>query len=289
MNYLLHIVIMMELYVMLAASLNLMLGYAGLLSLAHAAFFGIGAYTMALSLTVLNLSFIASICLAIVGTIVFASSLALISLRLRGDYFVLTTLAFQIIVLAALSNWVGLTQGLYGITNIPKPSIAGMRVQSVPSFALFGSVITLAVIGFLAIIFHSPFGRTLRAIRDDELAAAALGKRAASFKIRSVAMASACAAVAGALYACYITFIEPSSFAFEESVLILSMVIIGGTGNLKGSVLGAVILILLSELLRLLPIPSSAGANIQMIIYGIMLIVLMRFRPQGLAGRYRFE
>jgi branched-chain amino acid transport system permease protein len=280
---------MMELYVMLAASLNLMLGYAGLLSLAHAAFFGIGAYIMALSLTVLDMSFIASMCLAIVGTIVLASSIAFISLRLRGDYFVLTTLAFQTIVLTSLSNWVSVTRGLYGITDIPKPVIAGMRIYSISSFALFGFVIALAVIVFLAIILHSPFGRTLRAIRDDDLAAVALGKRAASFRIRSVAVASACSAVAGALYASYITFIEPSSFAFEESVLILSMVIIGGTGNLKGPILGAVILILLSELLRLLSVPGSAAANIQMIVYGITLIVLMRFRPQGLAGRYKFE
>ena len=147
----------------------------------------------------------------------------------------------------------------------------------------------LLVVGFLGIIYRSPFGRTLRAIRDDELAARSLGKRAVSYRVRSVAIASACAAIAGGLYATYIRFIDPTSFTTDESIAMLSMVIVGGTGNFRGPIVGAVLLVLLPEALRFLAIPESIAANLRLIIYGLLLIGMMRLRPQGIAGEYQFD
>jgi branched-chain amino acid transport system permease protein len=164
-----------------------------------------------------------------------------------------------------------------------------MRIDSLASFAALGFMLALSVTALLALAYRSPFGRTLQAIRDDEIAATSLGKNVVSFKMRSVALASGCAAVAGAMYATYVTFIDPTSFTTEESVLLLSMVVIGGTGNLKGPIVGSALLVLIPELLRFLAVPDSVAANLRMILYGLLLIVIMRFRPQGIAGKYRFD
>lgn len=289
MNYLLHLIILLELYVMLALSLNVMVGYTGLLTMAHAAFYGIGAYISTLLMVELGFGFIPSVLLAVLGVSLLSFLVSFSSLRFRGDYFILVTLAFQVIVFTILYNWVDVTRGPYGIPGIPKPVIAGIKIDSLVSFSAFGFVCMIAVAALLAMILRSPFGRTLQAIRDDELAAVSLGKNVVSFKIRSVAIASACAALAGALYATYVTYIDPTSFTLNESILLLSMVIVGGTGNIKGPIVGAVLLVLLPELLRFMAIPDSIAANLRLIIYGLLLIILMLFRPQGIAGKYQFE
>jgi branched-chain amino acid transport system permease protein len=289
MNYLLHLLILFELYVMLAMSLNLMVGYTGLVSLAHAAFYGIGAYLTTLMMVDLGLGFLPSLVTAACGTIVLSLLISLASLRFRGDYFILSTLAFQVIIFTILYNWIDVTRGSYGIPDIPRPSIAGIRLDSLPSFAIFGLVITSVVVGFFIIVFRSPFGRTLQSIRDDEIAATSLGKHSLSFKARSVAITSGCAAIAGGLYATYVTFIDPNSFTTEESMLLLSMVVIGGTGNIRGPIVGAIILIVLPEMLRFLYVPDAIAANLRLIIYGLLLVIIMRYRPQGIAGRYGFE
>jgi len=289
MNYILHLIVLIELYVMLGLSLNLMVGYTGLLTLAHAAFYGIGAYVAALLMVNSGVNFFAAMVAAIVLTVGMSLIVSLASLRFRGDYFIVATLAFQVLVFSVLYNWVDVTRGPFGVRNIPKPSFAGIRIDSLPLFSVFGLVFMLLVVGFLHLILHAPFGRTLQAIRDDEIAAASLGKRVMSFKVRTVAMASGCAAVAGALYATYVTFIDPTSFTVDESILMLSMVIVGGTGNMKGPIIGAALLVLLPELFRFFHISSAAAANIRLIIYGLMLVTLMRLRPQGIAGKYQFE
>jgi branched-chain amino acid transport system permease protein len=289
MNYFLHLIVLMELYLILSLSLNLMVGYTGLLTLAHAAFYGIGAYVCTLLMVDLGWPFLPSLALAIGGAFVLSMLISLSSLRFRGDYFILMTLAFQVIVFTILYNWVGVTRGPFGVPGIPKPSIFGLTIDSLASFSVFGFLCAALVAGFLTVVFRSPFGRALQAIRDDELAATALGKKHLSFKLRSVAIASSCAAVAGALYATYVTFIDPTSFTLDESILMLSMVIVGGTGNVRGPIVGALILVLLPEVLRFMAIPDSVAANTRLIIYGLLLILMMRFRPQGIAGRYQFE
>lgn len=289
MNYLLHLIVLIELYLMLGLSLNLMVGYTGLLTLAHAAFYGIGAYVTALLMVNAGFGFLMALLLSVAVAIVLSLLVSVASLTFRGDHFILTTLAFQVLVFSVLYNWVDITRGPFGIAKIPKPVFAGIKIESPQAYAILGLAVMLIVIGFLALVYRSPFGRSLRAVREDELAAIALGKRAASLKMRSVAIASGCAAIAGGLYATYITFIDPTSFTTEESILMLSMVIVGGTGNFKGPLVGAILLILLPELLRFTIIPDSIAANVRLIVYGVLLITLMRFRPQGIAGEYRFD
>lgn len=289
MNYFLHLIVLIELYVILSLSLNLMVGYMGLVTMAHAAFFGIGAYISTLLMINYGFDFLLSLLFAIAGAYVLSFFVSFSSLRFRGDYFILVTLAFQIIVFSILYNWIEITRGPYGIPGIPKPNIFGLKIDTLVSFSIFGFILMLIVCGILIVVFRSPFGRVLQAIRDDELATTSLGKGTASFKLRSVGIASVCAAVAGTLYATYVTYIDPTSFTLNESILLISMVIVGGTGNIKGPILGAILLVLLPELLRFLAIPDSFAANLRLIIYGLLLIILMRFRTQGIAGKYKFE
>jgi branched-chain amino acid transport system permease protein len=289
MNYLLHLIILFEIYLILALSLNLMVGYTGLVSLAHAAVYGIGAYVTSVLMVSFKMGFVLAVILAVVITAVFSLAVSFSSARFKGDYFVLATLAFQVIVFSILNNWVGVTRGTYGIPDIPKPIILGFEINSPQEFAILGFILAFLVTVFLSFVFTSPFGQHLKAIRDDETAAESLGIAAFPAKVKCVAIASCCAAVAGALFASYVSFIDPTSFTVDESIVMLSMVVVGGTGNLRGPIVGAFIIVFLPEILRLLDIPDSIASNINMIIYGIVLIIIMRFRPKGIAGTYAFK
>lgn len=280
---------MMNIYSVLSLSLNLLVGYTGLLSLSHAAFYGIGAYISTLLMINLGLSFIPSLALSILGAILLSFTISIPSLRLKGDYFVLASLGFQIIVFTILYNWMDLTRGPYGIPGIPRPKVLGVQMDSITSYFIFSGFIAGICIGLQYLIGNSPFGRILRAIREDEIAASAMGKNIHQFKIKSFAIASGFASVSGVLFAGYMQYIDPTSFTLMESVFILSIIIIGGTGNISGPLIGTVLMIILPELLRFLKIPDSIAPNIRQIIYGILIIIIMRYKPQGLAGEYRFQ
>ncbi len=289
MNYLLHILIMINIYLILTLSLNIVVGYSGLLSLCHAAFYGIGAYITTLIMMHFGVGFVLATFIGILGAVLLSIIIAIPSLRLKGDYFVLATLGFQIIVFVILYNWVGLTRGPYGIPGIPQPIILGWEIDSLPEYFLLSGGFA-GICGFLIYwISYSPFGRALKAIRDDEIAAAALGKNVPKFKTQAFLISAAFASISGALFATYFRYIDPTSFTLMESIFILSIIIIGGTGNIAGPILGSIILVLLPELLRFLKIPDAIAANMRQIIYGILLIALLRLRPQGLAGEYTFE
>lgn len=289
MNYLWHILVMINIYIILALSLNLVAGYTGLLSLCHAAFYGIGAYATTLLMMKAGWGFFPSLIFAILLTATLSLIIAVPSLRLKGDYFVLATLGFQIIIFAILYNWVSLTRGPYGIPGIPIPKVFGAEVNTVFRYFLFSSVITSICGLLLWMLKTSPFGRVLKAIREDEIAAAALGKNVPVLKVTAFAIAAAFAAVPGALFAGYMRYIDPTSFTLMESVFIIAIVIIGGAGNFIGPVVGAAFMVLLPEALRFLHIPDAIAANMRQIIYGLLLIILMRYRPQGLLGEYEFE
>jgi branched-chain amino acid transport system permease protein len=289
MKYLWHIWVMMNIYALLGSSLNLAAGYTGLLSLCHAAFYGIGAYTTTLLMVKAGLSFLPALAVAMIVTAACSLVIAIPSLRLHGDYFVLATLGFQIIVFSILYNWVGLTRGPYGISGIPAPTVLGIELNGVPRFAVFSSLLTFAGLGVIALLVGSPFGRLLRAVRDDELAAAALAKNVPRVKTTAFVLSAALAGVPGALFATYIRYIDPTSFTLMEAIFVLSIVVIGGAGNFWGPIVGAVLLVMLPEILRFLQISDSIAANLRQIIYGLLLVVLMRLRPQGLIGDYGFE
>jgi branched-chain amino acid transport system permease protein len=289
MNYLMHILVLINIYSLLAMSLNLVVGFSGLMSLSHAAFYGIGAYTTSLLMTSAGWGFFPAIFAAVALTSFLSLVAAVPSLRFHGDYFVLAALGFQIIVFAVLNNWVKLTGGPYGIPGIPRPRVFGMEVTTNSQFFVFSCVI-VALCGFILwMLINSPFGRVLKAIRDDEVAAASLGKNLFALKLAAFIIAAALASISGGLIATYIRFIDPTGFGLNESIFILAIVIIGGAGSFWGPLIGAILLILLPEALRFVTIPDAVAANLRQIFYGVALIILMRFRPQGLRGEYRFE
>lgn len=290
MNYLLHIIIMINIYIILTTSSNLLVGMTNLLSLGQAAFYGLGAYFTVFCLMILHLPLIPTLLISMGMTALFSLLLALPSIRLKGDYFVLATLGFQLIVYTILYNWISLTRGPFGVPGIPAPKLFGLiGISGIIPFLIF----SLIMAGFTIFIFlkliNSPFGRVLKGIRDDELSVLSLGRNVTIFKIQVFIIASGFIAIAGFLYATYVTYIDPTSFTLDESIFILSALLIGGTGNIKGPIAGSVFVVILPELLRFVGLPDSVAANLRQIIYGLFLIILMRSRPQGLAGNYQVK
>jgi branched-chain amino acid transport system permease protein len=287
--YLLHLLIMICIYIILGLSLNLIVGYSGMLSLCHAAFFGIGAYASTLLVTSARwpywLSQVATV--LICGLIAYLISIP--STQLRGDFFILATIAFQIIISAVFSNWISLTNGLNGISGIPPPNFFGQAVVSDWSYFLLVLFVTLAVFLLVWRLSQSPYGRVLQATRDDELAAQALGKNVRQLRQGVFTIGGMLASLSGILFAGYTSYIDPTSFTLDESIFILCIVVIGGTGNLRGPITGAFCLVLFPELIRFLSIPNAFAANARQTLYGFLLIMAMRLRPQGIAGKYAFD
>ena len=288
MEYFLHIVIIASIYIVLAVSLDLLAGHGGLLSLAHAAFYGLGAYSAALLATRCGAGFITGVLSGMVVAFVVSFLISLPSLRLHDDYFVIATFGFQMILLSILNNWTDVTRGPLGIPGIPRPVLFGWQVTAPSGFMVLS--LLFAGIAWTVVwrLSSSPFGRVLRTIREDEVLAKSLGKNTLRFKITAFAVSAALAASAGSLYAHYITYIDPTSFTVMESILVISMVIIGGAGSKWGPVIGAVVLVTLPEALRFIGLPTSVAANARQVLYGALLVIMMMFRPRGLVGNYGF-
>ncbi|WP_017741571.1 branched-chain amino acid ABC transporter permease [Scytonema hofmannii] len=286
MQYLIHIGILIGIYTILAVSLNLVAGYTGLLSIAHAAFYGIGAYTLALMALNLNTPFWINCLSATALTGFIGIIVGIPALQTRGDYFTIATFGFQVIIFNIFNNWVDLTRGPMGLTGIPQPTLWDWQISTPLDFLLLTYAVCIPVLGIVYRIVHSPFGRVLKAIREDEIFAVSLGKNVFAYKITIFVVGAMIAAVAGCLYASYVTFIDPTSFTVTESIFIISIVIVGGAGNLWGSIVGATFLIALPELLRFLGLPTTLAANIRQIFYGSLLIAFMLWRPQGLLGEF---
>lgn len=289
MEYLLHILILIAIYSILAVSLDLLVGQTGLLSLAHGAFFGLGAYSAALLSIRLGVPFLTGLLLAMAVGAIASLFVSFPSLRLHEDYFVISTFGFQLIIFALLNNWMELTRGPLGLPGIPPPNLFGWSVQSRAGFFALAAFLALLAHFVIWRISSSPFGRVLRAVREDEPFAKALGKDTLRFKVTGFAVSGAFAASAGCLYAHYITYIDPTSFTVMESILVLSMVIVGGASSKWGPPLGATVLVTLPEVLRFVGLPESVAASLRQILYGALLVLMMAVRPRGLVGRYGFE
>jgi branched-chain amino acid transport system permease protein len=289
MEYLLHIFIIAGIYIILTLSLNLIVGFTGLPALGHAAFSCIGAYTS--SLLALNMGVSPWIGL-LIGACVAAFSGIIIgypAVRLKGDYLALATFGLGVIIYSIAKNWISLTRGPMGLPGIPGFSFFGLELSGILSYLFLVLVFVIITIFIINRVVNSPFGRILRSIREDEIASEALGKNIIKHKLVVFIIGAFFAGIAGSLYAHYITFIDPSSFTVMESITILLMVIFGGMGSVSGSVVGAVILVAFPELLRFLGMPSSIAAPMRQMIYGLLLILLMIKRPQGLIGKYKFK
>jgi len=287
MEYLIHIAILVSIYAILGLSLNLVVGFTGLLSITQAAFYGIGAYVTAILLTSTGMNFFLAMLIGMLITSILALAIGFVLSRFKDDYYALGSLGFNVIIYGIFLNWYGLTRGPLGIPGIPRPSLFGFTFSENAWFLLL-SVICAAIIYFLCqFIVKSSFGRVLKAIREDDVAIAVFGYRTLWYKLAIFVISAAMAAMAGSLFASYITFIDPSSFVLTESIFILAIIILGGLANNRGAIVGAACLILLPEILRFVGFPDDVAAQLRQFSYGIILIILMLYRPQGLVGEYR--
>lgn len=276
--YILRIAVLALLYGTLTVSLNLVNGYAGLFSLGHAAFYGIGAYTSGLLAVRLGLPFPVTFVAAGVVAMAFGVLLSLPSVRLRGIYLAIVTLAFAEIVRLLLVNLQWLTRGPFGLPGIPSPSIFGLVVTGDAGIFILALALLIATVYVVEqIMAHRP-GEALLAIREDEQAAAACGIDVFRYKVLAFSTAAFLAGLAGSIYAHYTRFISPDSFTLNESFSVLAMLVFGGIGSTAGALLGAIILTVIPEAFRF-------AADYRMLIYGIALTLVMLVRPQGILGK----
>ncbi len=267
-QYVYRIAVSSVLYAILAMSLNLISGVCGQISLGHIAYYGIGAYTSAL-LTVnfgipVWIGFIAAFLMAMV----FGLFIAIPTLKLSGGYLSILTLSFAEVIRLILLNWTDVTRGAMGILNIPLPSFFGFELRSSNSYFIMVALVAIIIYIAMSNLINSKFGRNLKAIRDDELSSEAMGINIYRTKVIAFFVSAGIAGLAGAFYAHYMRFIDPTSFISDESTVILSMVVLGGMGNMLGSVLAAVILTVLPEVLR-------SFSDYRMLVYGAVLVVMM--------------
>ena len=282
MNYVLYVVSLVAVYGILTVSLNLVLGYTGILSVAHAAFMGIGAYATALLLTGWGFNFFLTlpVGLAIAGLV--GAALAASTLRLRGDYYIIGSFGFQVIMYNVFLNWIGLTKGPFGIRDIPKPQAFGVAFGTPARYAVLTLAFLVVSVWVARRVGESPYGKVLRAIREDEAGAASIGKNVRWYKISIFVVSSMLASLGGALYAGLISYVDPFAFTIHESIFLQALVIIGGAGNVYGSVVGAAVLITIPEMLRFFDVPTTVASPIREILYGALMILFLRFRPKGL-------
>jgi branched-chain amino acid transport system permease protein len=264
------------LYVLLALSLNLILGDAGLFNMGHAAFYAVGAYTAAILNTRLQIPILWALPAAGAAAAIFAALVARPVIHLRGDYLLIVTIGMGEIVRIALVNDVfGLTGGANGIFGISRPELFGVRIRRPHEFFFL-------IWGFVALtvfLFHrleqSRFGRALNYLREDPVAAEGSGVNTARYKLVAFVLGAAWAGMAGSIYAAKMTIISPESFSFWESVVLFIIVILGGSGSIPGVILGAFLVVALPELFR-------GFAQARMLVFGLVMMVMMVFRTQGI-------
>jgi len=279
-NYILRILTTAVLYMILALGLNIVPGFTGLLDLGYVGFYGIGAYTSGLLAIHYDLSLWVILPLAALNGALWGTLLGAPTLRLTGDYFAIVTFGFSELVVLLLRNELWLTRGPMGLPGISPPAIFGHPLTRDWEFLyliLFLLVIVLLVVTRLQ---DSRIGRAWFAIREDEIAAQCCGINLIRYKVTAFAISASIGAMGGAFYAKWFKFIHPDMFKFWESILILCLIVFGGMGSIAGTMLGALILIPLSEVLRAV-LPQSLFSA-RYLIYGLVLVLMMRWRPEGL-------
>ena len=284
MDYLGHLGVLICVYAVLAASLDLLVGFTGILSLGHAAPFGLGAYAAALLLLHTPVPALVVFPSAMLAAGAVYVCIGIPGLRLKGDTFALATLGLAETLRIGAANWTAVTRGPMGLPGIPRPGFGPVALSSPAGYMVFSAVCAGLVCVLFRALVRSRMGRVLEAVRDDEEWLAALGRRPKTIKLAAMAVSGAAAGLAGALFAAYAAFVDPSAFTFSESILVLCMVILGGPGTVWGSVLGAATLVLIPEPLRFLPLPADVLGSIRQMLNGLLLVLIMLFRPRGLFG-----
>lgn len=282
-TYQTNIMISAFIYVILGLGLNIVVGLAGLLVLGYAAFFAVGAYAYALLNYNFGIGFWAALPVGAGLGALFGILLGFPVLRLRGDYLAIVTLAFGEIIRIVLENWNEFSLGPSGIANIPRPSFLGMHMSlSASTVYIYYVMIVLCIITIIAVkrLRDSRIGRAWMALREDEIACQAMGIDKTKTKLSAFALGSTWAGIAGVVFAAKTTFINPASFTIWESIVILCIVVLGGMGSIIGVILGALVLILVPEYLR-------AFSEYRMLVFGLMLVLMMIFRPHGIVSSVR--
>ncbi len=276
-TYHLHVAIMAGIFGVLAMSLNLLLGYTGQLSLGHAAFFGIGAYTSALLTLKLDWSFWPALAVAIALAALAGFCIGRLALKLRGAYFVLVTISFAGVISLVSVNWIELTNGPLGLPGVPAPAIGPWSLRSKTAYYY----LVLAAVGLSYMVcrrlVRSRIGRALVALRENEPLAESVGVDVTHYLVLAAVVSAAMAGLGGSLYAHYTRFVSPEVFLFTYTVTMVIMVVAGGKGTLAGPLVGAVLFTVLPEALR-----AAASWQWQMLAYGVLLVLLVFFLPRGI-------
>ncbi|MGJ3252350.1 MAG: branched-chain amino acid ABC transporter permease [Elainellaceae cyanobacterium] len=285
--YAMHLLVLSAIYTLLASSLNLVMGYSGLLSLGHHAFFGIGAYTSVLLSLELSVPLWLSIPLGGVAAAIAGWLLSTLLLKLRSAYFVISTIAFAEIMRLIATNWESLTQGPMGITGVPVltqnlPLLSAWNWSLAQQSYLIVAVVCAVAVLFISRLVHSDVGRSLMGMREAENLAESLGINTRIYALISVVVGTFFAGIAGGLYGHYTQFLSPDVFYFILMVSIIIMVLGGGMGTVLGPVLGGLLFTLLPELLR-------SSDQYRMLIYGVIIILFARFAPMGLWANLRHQ
>lgn len=279
-SYFLNVLVFVGINTMLAVALNLLLGYAGQISLGHAAFFGLGAYISGILTTRFGLDPWFALVIAAGASGLLAFIIGFPILKLKGHYLAMATLGFGIIMFIIFNETVDLTGGPSGLSGIPSIHISSFIFDNDWRNYYLIWIFTLIVMLLSINLSQSRIGRALRAIHDSEVAARVMGVNARILKVQVFTVSAVISAIAGSLYAHTMTFISPASFGFNFSVELVTMVIIGGLGSIYGSFLGAAILTMLPEFLRVLH-------DFDIIVYGLMLIIMTMYMPGGLISGLR--
>lgn len=288
--YILNLLSQFSIYSLIAVSMNMLVGYLGILYLGHPAIYGIGAYTFAILTSQHQFPFIISLLIAGIFSGIMAFLLSLPSLRLKSHYIGMTTLSFLFIMHSLFTNLRGLTRGALGINGIKRPENIFELPDRVTSSALsFFTVTALVSIILLFIIYKilkSPYAQNIEATREDELAMQSIGKNTYKIKMQIFTIVGIVGGIAGGLFASYYRVIVPNSFNVSELILILAMVIVGGIASFRGSLIGAGLMIFINESLRFFTgIPEEAIGPTRYALYGTLIICFMLFKPNGISGR----
>ncbi len=286
-NFFLLILIYSGIYALMAIGQNVITGYGGMLSLTQAGFFAIGSYATAILTTQAGWSFWATLPVAFLISALFGLAIGLPTLRLKGDYLAIATLGFGEIVRNVLNNWDSLTNGPMGIQRIPMPVILGYTINPYKKYAFLVMVIVFVIIAYILFqrLARSRMGRALAAVREDEIAAQSMGINITKYKVYAFILGASVAGIAGSLQAAFTLSVTPGTYTFMVSVMVLCMVVLGGMGNFKASILGAFIIQFISYFPQLTGLSSVIPPQFKQILFGLILVVMMIWRPQGILGR----
>jgi len=280
-----HIINMVFINCIMAISVNIVFGYTGGLTFGHVAVYGIGAYTSALLSTKLGFSFLVSFCLAGVAGALVGIIVGYPTLKLAGPYFALATMGFHKVMEMIFLNWEAVTGGPSGITGIPSPAIFGIQFKTEERYYYLLVIVTLVIYTLYRNLIRSHRGKTITAMRDNAIAASAMGINVPLTRISAFTMSTVFSALAGSLYAHMVKYVAPEAFPLGESITLLMMIVLGGPGFLMGPIYGSVVVVLANEYLQNLE-------QFNMLVFGIGIMVLLIFLPSGIAGlieRLRFR